>query len=62
MIKIIRTKPDKYIMICNYCDCKFLYELNDIRKNYYGEDIVPCPCCKTSQIHNNRIREVEDEI
>lgn len=61
MIKIIKTKPNKYIMVCDYCDCKFSYELIDVRKDYYGEYLVICPCCNTKQMHSNRKREVIEE-
>lgn len=61
MIKVIKTKPNKYTMVCEYCDCKFSYELVDVKKDYYGVKSVVCPCCNTNQVHSNRKREVIEE-
>ena len=57
MIKIINSKPDKYVIVCERCDCKFSYELSDVKKNYYEQEIVVCPCCNTEQLHSKRERE-----
>ena len=54
MIEIIQPKPDKYIIVCEHCDCKFSYELSDVKKDYYGQEKVTCPCCKTEQLHCKR--------
>lgn len=57
MIEIIKSKPNKYIIVCEYCDCKFSYELSDVKKDYYGQEKVICPCCNTGQLHSHRERE-----
>ncbi len=57
MIEIIKPKPEKYIMICEHCDCKFSYDLLDVNKDYYGQEKVVCPCCKIGQLHSKRERE-----
>lgn len=57
MIEIIKPKPKKYIMNCDYCDCKFYYELTDVCKDYYCQEKVYCPCCGTGQLHSKRERE-----
>lgn len=57
MIEIIKPKPDKYIIVCEHCDCKFSYELSDVYKDYYGQIRVNCPCCKSGQLHSKRESE-----
>lgn len=58
MIEIIKSKPDKFIIICDHCDCKFSYDLSDVKKDYYEQERVICPCCKTGQLHSKREREI----
>lgn len=57
MIEIIKEKPEKYIMICSHCDCKFSYDLKDLKTNYYCQTIILCPCCNTDLLHSKRERE-----
>ena len=40
MIEIIKEKPEKYIMICSHCDCKFSYDLKDLKTNYYCQTMI----------------------
>lgn len=57
MIEIIKPKPDKYIIVCEHCDCKFSYDLSDVYKDYYEQKKVDCPCCNTDLLHSKRESE-----
>lgn len=57
MIKIIKEKPENYTMTCSHCDCKFTYALEDLKKNYYEEFIIKCPCCGVVLYHSNRLKD-----
>ena len=41
----------------SYCDCKFSYDLKDLKTDYYCQAKVLCPCCGTDLLHSKRERE-----
>ena len=57
-MKIIKHKPDFYIMKCLYCDCVFSYTLEELKAEMF-ELIVNCPECNTPSNHNGREKEVK---
>lgn len=72
MIKIIKNgripKPTKriYEATCEYCGCKFEFEIEDIKSQERRLDgciTVECPCCRkdiTQALFKYRLQEVEE--
>ena len=57
MIKIIKEPSKEFIMICSKCNCKFSYELEDLKQSisaYY----LHCPHCNQELFHHNRQKEM----
>lgn len=56
MIEIIKEGKKRFIIVCETCDAKFSYELNDI----VGRS-TRCPCCGEYCPHYNHIKEESED-
>ena len=54
MKEILKKKPDSYTITCNHCDCKFKYQLEDIKTDYYFQEVIICPECGKTNKHSER--------
>lgn len=57
MIKILKEASKEFIMVCHKCDCRFSYELEDLKATASGS-YLHCPHCNNVLFHNERQRKV----